>query len=131
MWGGNSLEGIGSDETTLMVTEGLKAIRAKNSELETILMGILPRPAKSDEWDEMRRAANSKIEIEIQRMRQDGFKVSYLNLDYALMDYLMFRKDGIHLNDRGVQAMGSGMLSFLNKQFAGGAKQVPPPPYRR
>ena len=117
------MRALARNRTVRSVVEGLKKIREKNEEIETVVLGICPRPRESVAYDVARAEANSMIRQEVLKLAQEGQKVRYLGVDYLLRHDNMFKGDGVHLNQDGLYNLGRIMLSLVSRSNRGGGNQ--------
>ena len=123
--GGNSLRREGCEETVNVIIGGVKEIRRNNKELNTVVCGMKPRPKEDRIWKEERVRTNRRIEEEVVKMSEQGYKVSFLSLDPGLTDRRVFKDDGVHLNERGMQVFGRRLLSVVRRSNSGGSRSPP------
>ena len=109
--GGNSLKALGRKTTVEVVMEGLREIK-KEENVRVIMLGILPRPAQTAVYEEARVESNIEIKRGIQRLKEEGQNVEFLELDEVLKEDLYERRL-IHLNWDGMWRLGRLMSGKL------------------
>ena len=129
--GGNSLRRLGCDGTVNCVKDGIREIKGNNDKLNTVVCGVPPRmkekAVRGEAWMDLRERTNRKLKAEVELMRDNGYRVSFLSLDHHLLDGRLYKEDGTHLNNDGLKALGKCIVSVLKKRSHRGSS----PPSRR
>ena len=83
-------------------------------------------------FKDLRRNTNVMVERRVELLRQEGIRVSFLDLDPHLLHRALYQPDMIHLNHKGVEALGSCILGEIGRLARlRGEGRVPPPARRR
>ena len=91
--------------------KGLEEIK-KEENVRVVMLSIFPRPSQSAVYEEARVEANQGIKEGIQRLKEEGQKVEFLELDETLREDL-FEWRGIHLRWDGMRILGLKMSEKL------------------
>ena len=109
--GGNSLNVLGRKITVEEVMKGLRDIK-EEEDVRVVMLSILPRPSQTAVYEEARVEANLGIKDGIERLKEEGQRVEFLECDDILgEDVYEWRK--VHLNREGMWRLGRRMLGKL------------------
>ena len=111
--GGNSLNVLGRKATIEEVLVGLREIK-KEEEVRVVMLSIFPRPSQTAVYEEARVEANAGIKEGIERLREEGQNIEFLELDEVLgLGEELFERRLIHLNWEGMRKLGRKMSGKL------------------
>jgi hypothetical protein len=116
--GGNGLGHLGVRENVRVIVEGVKKIKQLNQKAKIAVMGVLPRPRESAEYEGIRGEVNRWVGDELTDMRArqisegDNNPVTFFDPSHLLMNR-HYARDGVHLNREGVNIVGRRVLGWV------------------
>ena len=119
--GGNSLRAIGTEETVSTMVNGIKKILDKKKDIKLAITSIPPRPRENKRYEQMRVAANQKLQSLVCSMKADMLRnkekgmVSFLDMD-SILTAQMYGRDGIHFNAEGDARFGRRLLQWMKEK---------------
>jgi hypothetical protein len=118
--GGNGLTHLGVRENVKVIMDGVNKIREVNRKVKVAVVGVLPRPRETGEYEGMRGEVNRWLHNELRDMRGmqirggDPNPITYLDPSH-LLGIRHYARDGVHLNREGVNIVGRNLLGWVTE----------------
>lgn len=114
--GGNGLEWIGAKGTVEVIMKGIEEIEKQQRHIRVIVCGIIRRPAETGRYEQVRKETNMLLREAVGR--KEGQLGGLLGIRFADLEGIReehFRRDQVHLNEEGVEALVTQLWRTVRK----------------